>query len=108
MVNGLIGPFRACRVCVCLFEVFNELPAVIGRTVIMGDKCTANRYGDRYIYNNYSQCNTFETNFPLCFHQFAGGSDSNKGKSKKWRKILQFPHISQCIHLKDKLGKSIN
>lgn len=35
---------------------------------------------------------------------FAGGSDSNKGKSKKWRKILQFPHISQCIHLKDKIG----
>ncbi|XP_022917770.1 G protein-coupled receptor kinase 2 [Onthophagus taurus] len=28
-----------------------------------------------------------------------GGSDSNKGKSKKWRKILQFPHISQCIDL---------
>lgn len=35
----------------------------------------------------------------------SGGSDSNKGKSKKWRKILQFPHISQCIHLKDKIGK---
>ncbi|KAJ6637641.1 G protein-coupled receptor kinase 2 [Pseudolycoriella hygida] len=32
-----------------------------------------------------------------------GGSDSNKGKSKKWRKILQFPHISQCLHLKDKI-----
>ncbi|CAH1115160.1 unnamed protein product [Psylliodes chrysocephalus] len=28
-----------------------------------------------------------------------GGSDNNKGKSKKWRKILQFPHISQCIDL---------
>ncbi|XP_060531685.1 G protein-coupled receptor kinase 2 [Cylas formicarius] len=28
-----------------------------------------------------------------------GGSDTNKGKSKKWRKILQFPHISQCIDL---------
>lgn len=39
------------------------------------------------------------------FFFFLGGSDSNKGKSKKWRKILQFPHISQCIHLKDKLGK---
>lgn len=37
-----------------------------------------------------------------------GGGDSNKGKSKKWRKILQFPHISQCIGLKDKLGKSNN
>lgn len=38
------------------------------------------------------------------FDFFSGGSDSNKGKSKKWRKILQFPHISQCIHLKDKIG----
>uniref|UniRef100_A0A6P7FHF2 Uncharacterized protein LOC114330382 n=1 Tax=Diabrotica virgifera virgifera TaxID=50390 RepID=A0A6P7FHF2_DIAVI len=34
-----------------------------------------------------------------------GGSDSNKGKSKKWRKILQFPHISQCIDLINKIGK---
>lgn len=33
-----------------------------------------------------------------------GGSDSNKGKSKKWRKILQFPHISQCAELKAKIG----
>ncbi|KAI5693985.1 hypothetical protein M8J75_009022 [Diaphorina citri] len=32
-----------------------------------------------------------------------GGGDSNKGKSKKWKKILQFPHISQCIHLRYKL-----
>jgi len=35
-----------------------------------------------------------------------GGADSNKGKSKKWRKILQFPHISQCIDLRNKIGKS--
>jgi hypothetical protein len=34
-----------------------------------------------------------------------GGADSNKGKSKKWRKILQFPHISQCIDLRNKIGK---
>ncbi|XP_019865295.1 G protein-coupled receptor kinase 2 [Aethina tumida] len=32
-----------------------------------------------------------------------GGSDSNKGKSKKWRKILQFPHISQCIDFINKI-----
>ncbi|XP_075986532.1 G protein-coupled receptor kinase 2 isoform X2 [Anticarsia gemmatalis] len=31
------------------------------------------------------------------------GSDSNKGKSKKWRKILQFPHISQCLDIKTKI-----
>ncbi|GLV32684.1 G protein-coupled receptor kinase 2 [Carabus blaptoides fortunei] len=32
-----------------------------------------------------------------------GGSDSNKGKSKKWRKILQFPHISHCIDFINKI-----
>ncbi|KAL7636479.1 UNVERIFIED_CONTAM: hypothetical protein RMT77_013254 [Armadillidium vulgare] len=32
-----------------------------------------------------------------------GGSDSNKGKSKKWRKLLQFPHISLCLDLKNKI-----
>uniref|UniRef100_A0A1B6C906 G protein-coupled receptor kinase n=1 Tax=Clastoptera arizonana TaxID=38151 RepID=A0A1B6C906_9HEMI len=32
-----------------------------------------------------------------------GGADSNKGKSKKWKKILQFPHISQCIDQKNKI-----
>ncbi|XP_074594452.1 G protein-coupled receptor kinase 2 isoform X2 [Brevipalpus obovatus] len=34
------------------------------------------------------------------------GSDSNKGKSKKWQKLLRFPHISQCIHLKDQIDVS--
>lgn len=43
----------------------------------------------------------------LFFPFFPGGSDSNKGKSKKWRRILQFPHISQCIDLKNKIGKWI-
>uniref|UniRef100_A0AAR5QEV9 G protein-coupled receptor kinase n=1 Tax=Dendroctonus ponderosae TaxID=77166 RepID=A0AAR5QEV9_DENPD len=32
-----------------------------------------------------------------------GGSDNNKGKSKKWKKILQFPHISQCLELVSKI-----
>ncbi|CAG9760154.1 unnamed protein product [Ceutorhynchus assimilis] len=32
-----------------------------------------------------------------------GGSDNNKGKSKKWKKILQFPHISQCLELVNKI-----
>jgi len=35
---------------------------------------------------------------------FAGGGDSNKGKSKKWKKILQFPHISICMDIKEKIG----
>lgn len=46
--------------------------------------------------------------FTFEFYLFAGGSDSNKGKSKKWRKILQFPHISQCINLKSQIGKLKN
>lgn len=33
-------------------------------------------------------------------------SDCNKGKSKKWKKILAFPHISICLPLKDKIGES--
>jgi len=32
-----------------------------------------------------------------------GGPDSSKGRSKKWRKLLNFPHISQCQHLADTL-----
>ncbi|XP_036920359.1 G protein-coupled receptor kinase 6 isoform X2 [Sturnira hondurensis] len=29
-----------------------------------------------------------------------GGSGNRKGKSKKWRQMLQFPHISQCEELR--------
>lgn len=36
-----------------------------------------------------------------------GGPDNSKGRSKKWRKLMNFPHISQCIHLQDNLpGKT--
>lgn len=38
------------------------------------------------------------------YFSFLGGGDSNKGKSKKWKKILQFPHISQCMDLQKKIG----
>ena len=34
------------------------------------------------------------------------GSDINKGRSKKWRRLLQFPHISYCLDLKDKIDCS--
>ncbi|KAK2118523.1 hypothetical protein P7K49_005410 [Saguinus oedipus] len=30
----------------------------------------------------------------------AGGGGNRKGKSKKWRQMLQFPHISQCEELR--------
>ena len=32
-----------------------------------------------------------------------GGPDNSKGRSKKWRKLMNFPHISQCVHLQDSL-----
>lgn len=28
-----------------------------------------------------------------------GGPEGSKGRSKKWKKLLTFPHISECIHL---------
>ena len=28
-----------------------------------------------------------------------GGPDNSKGRSKKWRKLLAFPHISQCMDI---------
>ncbi|OXA44051.1 G protein-coupled receptor kinase 5 [Folsomia candida] len=34
--------------------------------------------------------------------------DSNKGKSKKWRKILQFPHITQCIGIRTKIDGHVH
>ncbi|XP_043230720.1 G protein-coupled receptor kinase 2-like isoform X1 [Amphibalanus amphitrite] len=35
-----------------------------------------------------------------------GGADNNKGRSKKWKKILAFPHISECIGIKDELSQT--
>ena len=32
-----------------------------------------------------------------------GGPDNSKGRSKKWRKLMSFTHISQCIQIKDLL-----
>ena len=28
-----------------------------------------------------------------------GGPENSKGRSKKWRKLLAFPHISQCADI---------
>lgn len=35
-----------------------------------------------------------------------GGGGKRKGKSKKWKQILKFPHISQCLDLKNKISLS--
>ncbi|KAI1278435.1 G protein-coupled receptor kinase 5 [Halotydeus destructor] len=37
-----------------------------------------------------------------------GGTDSNKGRSKKWKKLLQFPHITLCLEIKEKLDCTYN
>ena len=34
-----------------------------------------------------------------------GGPDNSKGRSKKWRKLLAFPHISQCMDIQVGSGK---
>lgn len=33
-----------------------------------------------------------------------GGGGKRKGKSKKWKQILRFPHISQCLDIKNKVS----
>lgn len=35
-----------------------------------------------------------------------GGGGKRKGKSKKWKQILRFPHISQCEGIKNKISLS--
>ena len=32
-----------------------------------------------------------------------GGPDNSKGRSKKWRKLLAFPHISACSEVEEAL-----
>lgn len=38
--------------------------------------------------------------FPFCV---VGGGGKRKGKSKKWKQILGFQHISVCMDLKNKI-----
>ncbi|XP_029640097.1 G protein-coupled receptor kinase 5 isoform X3 [Octopus sinensis] len=33
-----------------------------------------------------------------------GGGGKRKGKSRKWKEILQFPHILQCLDIKNKIS----
>lgn len=42
---------------------------------------------------------------PDTFFPSAGGGGKRKGKSKKWKEILKFPHISQCEDLRRTIGK---
>lgn len=37
----------------------------------------------------------------------AGGGGKRKGKSKKWKEILKFPHISQCEDLRRTIGTNL-
>ncbi|PAA69874.1 hypothetical protein BOX15_Mlig013374g1 [Macrostomum lignano] len=36
------------------------------------------------------------------------GCDKDKGRSKKWRKILQFPHINICLPLAEEIEKTFD
>lgn len=43
--------------------------------------------------------------FTSCFSFVAtGGGGKRKGRSKKWKEILRFPHISQCTELGNTIG----
>ncbi|OWF49527.1 G protein-coupled receptor kinase 6 [Mizuhopecten yessoensis] len=35
-----------------------------------------------------------------------GGGGKRKGKSKKWKQILKFPHITGCMDIKNKISQS--
>lgn len=41
----------------------------------------------------------------LFFPVTTGGGGKRKGRSKKWKEILRFPHISQCTELGNSIGK---
>lgn len=36
-----------------------------------------------------------------------GGGGNRKGKSKKWKQLLQFPHVSLCEELRQTTGKKL-
>lgn len=48
--------------------------------------------------------NYFEIVGPTDIPTFCSGC-KHKGRSKKWMKILEFPHISVCLPLKDDIGE---
>lgn len=42
---------------------------------------------------------------PICLCVVTGGGGKRKGRSKKWKEILRFPHISQCVELGKIIGR---
>ena len=55
---------------------------------------------------NFSSSMNFFIFVPISNHVYSS-SGRAKGKSKKWRHMLQFPHISQCLDIKNTLGNII-
>uniref|UniRef100_A0A4W4H5P8 G protein-coupled receptor kinase n=1 Tax=Electrophorus electricus TaxID=8005 RepID=A0A4W4H5P8_ELEEL len=41
----------------------------------------------------------------IAFYSLCGGGGNRKGKSKKWKQMLQFPHISLCEELRQSIEK---
>lgn len=60
------------------------------------------------IYSQYFSCMPVAMPY-LCIFQtminFLGGGGKRKGKSKKWKQILKFPHIITCMDIKNKIRK---
>uniref|UniRef100_A0AAR2LB46 G protein-coupled receptor kinase n=1 Tax=Pygocentrus nattereri TaxID=42514 RepID=A0AAR2LB46_PYGNA len=44
----------------------------------------------------------------IAFCSLYGGGGNRKGKSKKWKQMLQFPHISLCEELRQTIEKDYN
>ena len=41
--------------------------------------------------------------YSILFFTSTGGGGKRKGKSKKWKQILKFPHISTCLDIRNKI-----
>lgn len=52
------------------------------------------------VFMKFFHWNLFIVFFPVT----TGGGGKRKGRSKKWKEILRFPHISQCTELGNSIG----
>ena len=60
-----------------------------------------------YIYLCVQLFKILFVTFMMPFSLPTGGGGKRKGKSKKWKQILKFPHISVCLENKNKIRKYI-
>lgn len=41
-------------------------------------------------------------------HVPKGGGGKHKGRSRRWKDLLQFPHINECAELESTIGEMLN